>query len=345
MDINKLKEYFYNNLGTIFWSSILLLGGSIFTIYYAHIRYMPSFDFQSSSMLLGASAITAFFMLVIIVVVFILPGEYWYRTFGKRIQESTHSKSKSENYKNSLCASLFLFPQATMFTSLFLVEKPYWKGLLEIGIILFVTMAYISTKTVSLLEVPKKSQNKMVEAIEYCWASFISIVASLYPLLLLTSLSDRAVDLQSNEMTIIAIVTILGINTIVAMRPNRISAFIFYGIISLCTLSIVLLSFNASTSISKAVIQLYGFGNFEVKTLTLKKEACNYLKAQNLHAINSSTDFCIYKDVIILSSLGENYFIEIGELEHIVAKDLVLSWSRERKTSNAQAENDELAKE
>ncbi|OHU86485.1 MULTISPECIES: hypothetical protein [Pseudoalteromonas] len=58
-------------------------------------------------------------MLVIIVVVFILPGEYWYRTFGKRIQESTHYKSKSENYKNTLCASLFLFPQATMFTSLF----------------------------------------------------------------------------------------------------------------------------------------------------------------------------------------------------------------------------------
>lgn len=330
MDINNLKEYFYNNFGTIFWSSILLLGGSIFTIYYAHIRYMPSFDLQSSTMLLGASAITAFFMLVIIVVVFLLPGEYWYRTFGKRIQQSTHNKSKSKSYKNALCASLFLFPQATMFSSLFLVEKPYWKGLLEIGIILFVIMTYISTKVVSLIEVPKKSQNELVEAIEYCWASFISIVASSYPLLLLTSLSDGAVNLQLNEMTIIAILTILGINTVVAIRPNRISAFIFYGIISLCTLSIVLLSFNASTTISKSVIKLYGFGNFEVKTLTLKKEACNYLKAQNLHAFTNSTDFCIYKEVIILSSLGENYFIKIGELQHIVAKELVLSWSREK---------------
>ncbi|QTH70440.1 hypothetical protein [Pseudoalteromonas xiamenensis] len=345
MDMQKLQEYFYNNLGTIFWSSILLLGGSIFTIYYAHIQYMPSFDVQSSTMLLGASAITAFLMLVIISVVFILPGEYWYRTFGKRIRESTHYKNKSETYKNVLCASLFLFPQATMFTSFFLVEKPYWENILKIGIILFFIMTYISIKTVSLFEIPKKSQNTLIEAIEYCWASFISIVASLYPLLLLNSLSEGAVDLQLNEMTIIAIITILGINTITAMRPSRISAFIFYGVISLCTLFIVLLSFNASTTISKAVIKLYGFGNFEIKSLILKKSACNYFKAQNLHASTNSTDFCIYKDVTILSSLGENYFIKIGELEHIVAKDLVLSWSRESKPNKAQDEKDELAKE
>ncbi|MBQ4851120.1 hypothetical protein [Pseudoalteromonas sp. MMG012] len=345
MDINKLKEYFYNNLGTIFWSSILLLGGSIFTIYYAHIRYMPSFDFQSSTMLFGASAVTAFLLFLIIIVVFILPGEYWYRVFGKRVQESTHYKNKSENYKKAFCASLFLFPQATMFTALFLVKEPHWESLFEIGIMLLAIMTYISTKIASLFEVPKKGQNKLVETIEYCWTSFISIVASLYPLLLLTSLSEGAVDLQLNEMTIIAIVTILGINTIVAMRPNRISAFIFYGIISSCTLLIVLFSFNAITTIPKEVIKLYGFGNFEVKTLTLKKEACNYLKAQNLHAFSKSIDFCIYKDVIILSSLGENYFIKIGELEHIVAKDLVLSWSKERKPNKTQAENDELAKE
>ena len=40
MNKDKLKEYFYSNIATIFWSSFLLIGGGIFLAYYAHIEYM-----------------------------------------------------------------------------------------------------------------------------------------------------------------------------------------------------------------------------------------------------------------------------------------------------------------
>ncbi|CAM4371748.1 hypothetical protein CTT31_19290 [Pseudoalteromonas maricaloris] len=69
-------------------------------------------------------------------------------------------------------------------------------------------------------------------------------------------------------------------------------------------------SIDHYTTFSKAVIKLYGFENFEIKSLILQKSASNYLKTQNLNASSNSTDFCIDKSVTTLSSLGEKFLIK-----------------------------------
>ncbi|KID57586.1 hypothetical protein JF50_10425 [Pseudoalteromonas luteoviolacea] len=337
MDINKLKEYSYNNLGTIFWSSILLLGGSIFTIYYAHIRYMPSFDFQSSTMLLGASAITAFIILAIIVVAFILPGLYWRENFGKKIQQI-------KDVSTGVIIVLYLIPQVALFASVILIGKTYYLYTTCIFAVAMFIAAFIFKTKVAYQQLRKPKASFWKDIISYLFISFLSFCISISPIIILYGLASTAAKTDADAFLILAVSSVLSINLIAVISYGKRSKPFFYSALTITVLITVFIGFGEGNAVPKNVMARYGFGNFEVKTLTLKKEACNYLKAQNLHAINSSTDFCIYKDVIILSSLGENYFIEIGELEHIVAKDLVLSWSRERKTSIAQAENDELAK-
>ncbi|MGA4608705.1 hypothetical protein [Pseudoalteromonas maricaloris] len=69
-------------------------------------------------------------------------------------------------------------------------------------------------------------------------------------------------------------------------------------------------SIDHYTTFSKAVIKLYGFENFEIKSLILQKSACNYFKAQNLRDPSNSTDFCIDKGATTLSSLDEKFLIK-----------------------------------
>lgn len=73
----RLGKYFYENIASIFWSAILLIGGVIFVIYYALIGYMPEFDLKSSVTITAAASITSILIILMTLVMMVFAGSFW----------------------------------------------------------------------------------------------------------------------------------------------------------------------------------------------------------------------------------------------------------------------------
>ncbi|WP_170877404.1 MULTISPECIES: hypothetical protein [Cobetia] len=77
----------------------------------------------------------------------------------------------------------------------------------------------------------------------------------------------------------------------------------------------ILVMFFIGTSsieiIPKAVMKLYKFGDIKATKVVFDKDGCLILKEVGLKGVGGS-DICYIKDVLILSRLGEEYYLEIS---------------------------------
>lgn len=113
---DKLLEYFYSNLASVFWSFFLVLGGGVFIAYFARIGYMPDFDLKSSVAITAATAVTSIIVISVLLVMTILPGAFWSGIWSNlgdisKLNKYWTGSSQGKNFLDCCYGSLSLWSQ------------------------------------------------------------------------------------------------------------------------------------------------------------------------------------------------------------------------------------------
>lgn len=337
MNKDKLKDYFYSNIATIFWSSFLLLGGGIFVIYFAHIEYMPDFDLKSSVAITAAASVTALILTIILLVVMVLPGSFWGNTWGKesKLRRYWTDENNIETIPGLL--TWFAIPLALIYIAAIVSYFISWHSLSIIlaGFIGF--FFYVKSKS----ELSSKEALKEVSG-QY-GAALVASIFIFIPLYFIFSLSiqpDQNLKVPSWAAGLMTGAVIIFVNVLAATTPKNIKPLYWYVGLSAVALFLILNVFEKTHRIPVRVMELYKFGNIPASQLVLKKDACNVFEALNIKVTNVSKEYCVAKNIVILSRLGKEAYLKHLEKDLItkftVKSSDILSWSikTESKTSN-----------
>lgn len=337
MNSEKLKEYIYGSLASIFWSIFLLIGGAIFVSYYANIGYMPDFDFKSSITLLSAASITAILTVLLFIVILILPGAFWSGTWAK----SSSLKSNWEDekghkvlFKTALWFGvpiLFFYGLLTIAVLNWIVAIPYF----IIGISLFI---YIAHKKSKLNRKPL-----IEETAKMLFASFSCSILAFLPIFLVFSLSLSSLTTSKGSPAFIGMVVavfIVFINVLATAKPNKFNGLVYYPGLGVAAFVVVFSSFDIFHRIPERVMEIYKFGSIEAKKIIVKSEACDTLLLLGVLPKVEPKKPCSLNDVKILSRLGKDMYLEVNDMKFTIKNSEVLSWSVQEisnKSSNSVA--------
>ncbi|MGY3727574.1 MULTISPECIES: hypothetical protein [Cobetia] len=108
LDKDKVKEYIYSNVASVFWSFFLMFGAAVFVLYYIYIGYMPDFDMTSSISLLAAVSATSIFLLLFVVLMGIMPGIFW-DYYWHEVGEETNFSRRWKNKEAVTTVWLLIF--------------------------------------------------------------------------------------------------------------------------------------------------------------------------------------------------------------------------------------------
>ena len=337
MNKEKLKDYFYSNIATIFWSLFLLIGGGIFVAYYAYIEYMPDFDLKSSVAITAASAATALILMIILLVVMVLPGSFWGNTWGK--ESKLRRYWTDENNMETITGLLvwFAIPMALIYVAAIVSYYISWYSL---SIILTGFIGYFFyAKSKSDLS----SKEVLKEVIGQYGAALVASIFIFIPLYFIFSLSiqpGQNLKIQNWAAGLMTGAFIIFVNVLAATTPKNIKPLYWYVGLSAVALFLILYVFGKTHRIPVGVMELYKFGNIPASQLVLKKGACKVFESLNIKIRKVSKEYCVAKNIVILSRLGKEAYLKYLERDMItrftVKSSDILSWSikTESKTSN-----------
>lgn len=326
MNKDKLKDYFYSNIATIFWSSFLLLGGAIFVAYYAHIEYMPEFDLKSSIAITAAVAVTALISTIILLVVMVLPGSFWGNTWGK---DSKLRKYWTDDDNIETISGLLIWfgiPLALIYAT---ATASYFISWYSLFIILSGILAFYF-----YIKVKLSHENALGEVLKQYLVALIASIFIVIPLFFIISLSiqtEHNLKISSWAAGLIAGTFIIIVNVFAATTAKNIKPFYWRLGLGAVTLGFVLVFFDNTHRIPVKVMELYKFGNIKADEMVLKKDSCNVFQAFKIEIKNNEEEYCVVRNIVILSRLGPETYLKYSEKDSImkftVKTSDILSWS------------------
>jgi hypothetical protein len=330
MDKERLKDYFYSNIAIIFWSSFLLLGGGIFVAYYVHIEYMPDFDLKSSIAITAAAAVTALIIISMLLAVMVMPGASWGNTWGG--ESSLKNYWTDDEGNRTLLGVLvwFAFPLASAFGTFVVATFNRWYAMIIFAVV-------ISSFSLFLIFRRKLAFRLLVKEVFGLFGSaVISSVFMFLPLEMIWNLSfheSTSLRIPVWLAGILSVCCIIYINVLAAAvsKQKHEKPFYWYLGLGVLALYVVLNAFEKFDRIPVRIMELYKFGNIKATELVLKKEACQSLAALGVEVVEYGADICIAKDILILSRLGKEAYLEHDSQNHnmkfTVASDEIISWA------------------
>jgi hypothetical protein len=324
VDYPKIKEYIYGNIGTLFWSSYLLIGGGMFVAYYAHIGYMPDFDLKSSVTVLSAAAITAIFTVLLLLLILIIPGAFWGNTWAnnsrlKHLWESEDSGKELIGVARWFAAPIGYFYGLLFITFLnWLYVFPY--------IILGITYLWLSLKSQNQLTLKDLSK----ELGGFLFTTLTSSFLAFLPVFLIVTLIFSTPGTTKGSSLSEGIATglmVLFVNLLAAVKPRNIKATIYYLGLGSAVLFFLLISFEVMHRIPTRVMEVYKFGNIKSESIILKESACNTIELLGLEPPEIKSKQCVLEEALILSRLGTAFYIRKNGLEFTIKSDQIISWS------------------
>lgn len=327
LDKDRVKDYFYCNIASFFWSFFLIFGAAIFVLYYIHIGYMPDFDMASSISLLAAVSATSIFLLLFIVVVGIMPGIFWDCYWNEVGGENGFSRRWKNREPITTVGALiiwFALPVLIFFISI-LGGLLYSSWLYSVLLLAFVVyyLCIICSDDVRLWAGFKDCSYLF-------FASLLSSMLAIIPFYFILSvlLLEKYDDTKMLYLIIFLSLFVLLMNVLVAapvvasdssantvdenkLKKNALIGFIMLVVFFIATSSTVL--------IPKGIMQLYKFGNINASRVVLDRDGCLILKGNGLSGASDS-DMCYIEGLLILSRLGEEYYLEISS--NAVMKDI-----------------------
>lgn len=341
MDKEEIKKYFYSNIASVFWSAFLLLGGGIFIIYYARIGYMPDFDLKSSVTITAAIAVTALLITIVLLGMMVLPGSFWggvWRFLGSSSKLKCFW-SVNDDKRNFLSLLVwFAIPLFSIYLGVvFYLYTSEWYWLLIPFTVSFLFFIYLTINVeFSFLETFK----------EWLFLNIATVVAAFLfflPLSLVFKLSTEGLTyINYLPLFLGALVSlfIVLINIASAMNEKDSVPYFKEFVLGASALFMVFFVFGKFDVIPFSVMSIYKFGNVEASELVLKKEGCELYESLGLETSTNGYDICIVKDVLILSRLGKESYLEVekdgkASLRFTMPTSFILSWTIERDVDNA----------
>ena len=125
------------------------------------------------------------------------------------------------------------------------------------------------------------------------------------------------------------------------INPKNIKKLYWLAGIGATTLFVMLFAFSNFYRIPLGVMQLYKFGNIQTTELVLKKEACKAFSSLKIEVIEYGSDICVAKNILILSRLGKNAYLQYKNehktVKFTISTDQIVSWA-------IQKTNDDIGK-
>ncbi len=369
----KTLNYIVSNLLPVLSVTSLLVGGFIFWLYYFNIRYFPDLNFNESVLFLLVAAITGVVIIVVLAILIIFP----YILHSLVLKQQNHTGLSSDedltphqqplpidpenfNYFENFWYFLSMFIVCyVIFLELFL--KPYVELELECKWMYFAYLSFLAVLLVNLfiydrvcklLKKLREKASKNSKPMRGVRAWIVSIIilmlvfiAVINPIVFNEN-SLLVANKNSLPLSYLAIFVLICLANImfayyVDEQKNIVLAVIFIIVI------VLLLFFLGDVNISKVVMRMYKFGNFEASQLLVDKEGCMIVKNLKIPSPIENDNTCSIQNIKVLSSLGDSFYIESvckpplpcrQPLRFTIPSKNVLSWSiippQERKTDD-----------
>ncbi|MFB3241387.1 hypothetical protein Q7C15_21700 [Aeromonas salmonicida] len=324
MDSDKLKEYVYGNLVSIFWSGFLLFGGAIFVYYYANIGYMPDFDLKSSVTLLAAASITAIIIVILFIIILILPGLFWSNTWANESPIKSNWEDEDGHkilYKTALWFGLpilSLYGFLAILTLSWLISIPY-----------FICVTIISYLIVCKRSTLSKKQS-LEETSKMIFSSFVCALLAFIPIFFVLSVSVSNLSTSKGSPALIGPIVVGFIvltNILVTAKPKGIKGAIYYPALGAIAFYVVFSSFELFYRIPERVMEIYKFGSIDTESIILNNEGCNTVLTLGLISKVTPEKQCVLINAKILSRLGKDMYLEIDHTRFTLKNSEILSWS------------------
>lgn len=328
-DKKKIIEYVYTNLATTLWSIFLLVGGAVFVIYYFSIHYMPDLDLKSSVTIVATSSITALFLTISLMLLFIAPGVIW----GQTIDSNSKLKDLWHDGDKKKLSVLWWFGGSIFFVYLLLISfltfPSFWL-LSSILIIIYFLIIFIF----AWIKFKLSWDIFLKEFFYFILISFVNSFLFFLPLYLIyqfVSVKELS-NFQSICLVVIFGISLVFLNAFTFLKKD----FFWYLGVAFITFLLIVGVFQEFNFIPSRVMEIYKFGNIKASSLVLDKKGCQILETLGYkHQIKN--DMCIVKNVTILSRLGKEYYLEISKdnnkknvMKFPIPSSTVLSWVSEK---------------
>lgn len=324
MDSEKLKEYAYGNMASIFWSGFLLFGGAIFVYYYANIGYMPDFDLKSSVTLLAAASITAIIIVILFIVILILPGFFWANSWANESPIKSNWEGEDGHktlYKTALWFGLpiiSIYGFLVIFTFSWLISIPYFICVTIASYLIIFNRSTLSKK------------QSLEETLKMIFSSFVCALLAFIPIFFVLSLSVSNVSTSKGSPAFIGSIVagfIVLTNVLVTAKPKGIKGVIYYPTLGAVAFYVVFSSFEIFYRIPERVMEIYKFGSIDTESIILNNEGCNTVLTLGLISKVTPEKQCILSNAKILSRLGKDMYLEIDHTRFTLRNSEILSWS------------------
>lgn len=224
MDREKVKDYLYGNIASVFWSAFLLVGGAIFVSYYAYIGYMPDFDFKSAIIILSAASITAILTVIMFMVILVMPGAFWVEIWANQSSLKSNWEDSNEEKRFGAIAIWFSVP-ILMFYAGFIFAY-YRKLMLSFDAFLVVAIFYIT----AYKKFELRGKILHLEIWKMLGISYVCALLAFFPLHLVAKLSLSEISTSKGPASwvgLIVAIFIALVNVMATMKPKSVHGFIF----------------------------------------------------------------------------------------------------------------------
>lgn len=324
----RLIGYFYKNLLSCLWSFFLVVGGGTFVAYFFYIGYMPDLDLSSSVAIVGAAAISALFLALVMLLVLVFPGASWAATAGR--EAKIKALWQEEDGKPRLLGSVLWFgvPLVTFYiVGVVAFFAKLWSLLILVPVL--IGSYFVAKKELGVAGLG------LAVSLAFVWiAGLVSAFFAFFPFFLIYKLASAAeFQDQFNQWVVVsgvAVVVVL-INLAAVAKPKDVKSLAWFLGLGAVALFVTLSHLGQYHVIPSRVVQLYKFGNIPSADVVIDIESCEVFDALDVR-YQVSVSMCVISDVTILSRLGRNYYMEMSSeggrtLRVAIPSDEVMAWS------------------
>lgn len=332
----EIRKYFLGSIFTVFWSSLVVIGGAVLILYFASINYTPEFDLKSSSTLVASIAISSLVFTLSFIVLIVAPGIVW-RSVGNMdstiYQRFRIERCFGDNFFGKLVVflsdddlgkmiSIYAIPVVLLLASIFIGAafrlSQFWMyfslGATFGALVGAYYWFYRDFKDVG----------KLSFALLF---SFLVITMNVSLTMKLVSKSPYNSEFWDVAAGFLFIILVLICNALFALRVRGVNSYVWMGSISMLVLVMMVTIFNSFLLVPEAAMRAFRYGNYDLKLLAVKGETCEAIKQRGTYDLNDS-EFCLFEDVHVYSRVGTSYYFNYkhksGNDQLIVKKTDVL---------------------
>jgi hypothetical protein len=293
-----------------YYAFSIIVGLSIFFIYFSHINYTPRITITDSVMLLFSALIIGVGSSLIMAGLFILPSLAWRDILEKNLQGNQAQRFRYLFFRQGIALlALFTFSLAAL---LYDEYRPY------------LLIAILTTVIGWLIIMFAKNEELKYNLIALSLNAFFMIICTLMLINIALHGVEDIADSGLKETTarfivFMSVIFVLLINIAIASfeKPGVFKTMLG----ALALLAAILIASQSVATIPKGVMHILGLGSFRAEEILIDNELCSYFKEidpSKTQRIDATT--CSLKRTWILWKGEDAIFIRIQNMKYQIDK-------------------------